>query len=176
MRHPCCKVEVRRLGFHRSGGIVSLLRVFLRGSVHIFTTALFSSTLAVAISVIVHPTLLTRIVLTAVFTPIGLVMCLLPISRTQHAFVRVGMASAGSFGTILSIAILARLSSWSDVWGRLWIQDGSGWGTPKEKGLSAAFCLFLLVGVISDWFLKIKLGENPDEVCQSLRSDPVHSS
>ncbi|KAI0655484.1 hypothetical protein C8Q70DRAFT_1020299 [Cubamyces menziesii] len=129
------------------------------------------STLAVAISVIVHPTLLTRIVLTAVFTPIGLIMCLLPIARTQHAFVRVGMASAGSFGTILSIAILAHLSSWSDVWGRLWIHDGSGWGTPKEKGLSAAFCLFLLVGVVSDWFLKSKLGENPDEKWDSYLAE-----
>ncbi|KAI0325043.1 hypothetical protein GY45DRAFT_1330853 [Cubamyces sp. BRFM 1775] len=129
------------------------------------------STLAVAISVIVHPTLLTRIVLTAVFTPIGLIMCLLPIARTQHAFVRVGMASAGSFGTILSIAILAHLPSWSDVWGRLWIHDGSDWGTPKEKGLSAAFCLFLLVGVVSDWFLKVKLGENPDEKWDSYLAE-----
>ena len=98
-----------------------------------------------------------------------------PIVRTQHAFVRVGMASAGSFGTILSIAILAHLPSWSDVWGRLWIHDGSDWGTPKEKGLSAAFCLFLLVGVVSDWFLKVKLGENPDEVSRLLRSDSVHT-
>ncbi|KAI8986247.1 hypothetical protein BD414DRAFT_488111 [Trametes punicea] len=121
------------------------------------------STLALAISIIVHPSLLTRIVLTAVFTPIGLVMCLLPIARTQHAFVRVGMSSAGSFGTILSIAILAHLSSWSNAWARLWIRDGSDWGTAQEKGLSAAFCLFLLLGVASDWFLTSRLGENPDE-------------
>ncbi|OSD02412.1 hypothetical protein PYCCODRAFT_1410891 [Trametes coccinea BRFM310] len=129
------------------------------------------STLALAISIIVHPSLLTRIVLTAVFTPIGLLMCLLPLARTQHAFVRVGMASAGSFGTVLSIATLAHLSSWSDPWGRLWIHDGSDWGTAKEKGLSAAFCLFLLVGAASDWFLKRKLGENPDEKWDSYLAE-----
>ncbi|CDO75303.1 hypothetical protein BN946_scf184654.g11 [Trametes cinnabarina] len=121
------------------------------------------STLALAVSIIVHPSLLTRVVLTGIFTPIGVVMSWLPIARTQHAFVRVGMASAGSFGTILSIATLAHNSSWSDPWGRLWIHDGNDWGTATEKGLSAAFCLFLLVGVVSDWFLKTKLGENPDE-------------
>lgn len=128
------------------------------------TPRCLSSTLALALAVIVHPSLLTRHVLIAVFMPIGFIMCLLPIGRTQHVFVRVGMASAGSFGTILAIALLAHLSAWSDVWGRLWIHDGSEWGTAKEKGLSAAFCLFLAVGTASDWFLKVKLGENPDEV------------
>ncbi|KAI0366938.1 hypothetical protein BV20DRAFT_1045924 [Pilatotrama ljubarskyi] len=129
------------------------------------------STLALAIAVIVHPSLLTRHVLIAVFTPIGLIMCLLPIARTQHVFVRVGMVSAGSFGTTMSIALLAHLSGWSDVWGRLWIHDGSDWGSAKEKGLSAAFCLFLLVGTASDWFLKVKLGENPDEKWDSYLAD-----
>ncbi|EIW59662.1 uncharacterized protein TRAVEDRAFT_167141 [Trametes versicolor FP-101664 SS1] len=129
------------------------------------------STLALALAVIVHPSLLTRHVLVAVFMPIGLLMCLLPIARTQHVFVRVGMASAGSFGTILAIALLAHLSAWSDVWGRLWIHDGSEWGTAKEKGLSAAFCLFLVVGTASDWFLKVKLGENPDEKWDSYLAE-----
>ncbi|KAI0350347.1 hypothetical protein OH77DRAFT_1489218 [Trametes cingulata] len=129
------------------------------------------STLALAIAVILHPSLLTRHVLLAVFTPIGLVMCLLPIARTQHVFVRVGMAAAGSFGAIVSIALLAHLSAWSDVWSRLWIHDGSDWGSAKEKGLSAAFCLFLLVGIASDWFLKVKLGENPDEKWDSYLAE-----
>ncbi|KAI0671029.1 hypothetical protein C8Q78DRAFT_974183 [Trametes maxima] len=129
------------------------------------------STLALALVVIVHPSLLTRHVLIAVFTPLGLIMCLLPIARTQHVFVRVGLASAGSFGTILSIALLAHLPAWSDVWDRLWIHDGSGWGTAKEKGLSAAFCLFLLVGIASDWFLKLKLGENPDQKWDSYLAE-----
>ncbi|KAI0761979.1 hypothetical protein BD413DRAFT_665887 [Trametes elegans] len=129
------------------------------------------STLALAFAVIVHPSLLTRHILIAVFTPIGLIMCLLPIARTQHVFVRVGMASVGSFGTVVSIALLARLPAWSDVWDRLWIHDGSDWGTAKEKGLSAAFCLFLLVGIASDWFLKLKLGENPDQKWDSYLAE-----
>ncbi|KAH9849519.1 hypothetical protein C2E23DRAFT_839591 [Lenzites betulinus] len=129
------------------------------------------STLALALAVIVHPSLLTRHVFVAVFTPIGLILCLLPIARTQHVFVRVGMASAGSFGTILAISLLAHLSAWGDVWSRLWIHDGSEWGTPKEKALSAAFCLFLVVGSASDWFLKVKLGENPDEKWDSYLAE-----
>ncbi|KAI0629899.1 hypothetical protein C8Q77DRAFT_1280569 [Trametes polyzona] len=129
------------------------------------------STLALALAVIVHPSLLTRHVLVAIFTPIGLIMCLLPIARTQHVCVRVGMASVGAFGLILSIALLAHLPAWADVWERLWIQDGSTWGTPKEKGLSAAFCLFLLVGSATDWFLKVKLGENPDEKWDSYLAE-----
>ncbi|KAI0823299.1 hypothetical protein BC628DRAFT_1325331 [Trametes gibbosa] len=129
------------------------------------------STLALALAVIVHPSLLTRHVLVAVFTPIGLLMCLLPIARTQHVFVRVGMASAGAFGTILAISLLAHLSSWGDVWSRFWVHDGNEWGTSKEKGLSAAFCLFLVVGSASDWFLKVKLGENPDEKWDSYLAE-----
>lgn len=72
---------------------------------------LHSSTFALAFAVILHPSLLTRLILVAVFTPIGLVMCLLPIARTQHVFVRLAMASVGAFGTILAIALLAHIPS-----------------------------------------------------------------
>ncbi|RPD54670.1 hypothetical protein L226DRAFT_90545 [Lentinus tigrinus ALCF2SS1-7] len=129
------------------------------------------STFALAFSVILHPSLLTRLILVAVFTPIGLVMCLLPIARTQHVFVRLAMASVGAFGTILAIALLAHIPSWIEVWDRLWIKDGDLWGTAQEKGLSAAFCLFVLIGAASDWFLKRKLGENPDEKWDSYLAD-----
>ena len=91
-------------------------------------------------------------------------MCLLPIARTQHVFVRFGMSSLGSFGIIHSIALLAHIVSWTEVWDRLWIKDGSNWGTPQEKGLSTGFCLFLLLGTTTDFFLRKKFGENPDEV------------
>ena len=91
-------------------------------------------------------------------------MCLLPIARTQHTFVRLAMSSVGAFGTVQSIALLANISSWIEVWGRLWLKDGSNWGNTQEKGLSAAFCLFVLAGIATDWFLRKKLGENPDEV------------
>ena len=85
-------------------------------------------------------------------------------SRTQHTSVRIGMASVGSFGTVQAIALLAHISSWAEVWDRLWIDNGGSWGTGQEKGLSAAFCLFVLLGTACDWFLRRRLGENPDEV------------
>ncbi|TBU27061.1 hypothetical protein BD311DRAFT_724967 [Dichomitus squalens] len=129
------------------------------------------STFALAFSVILHPSLLTRLILVAIFTPIGLIMCLLPIARTQHTFVRLAMASVGAFGTVQSIALLAHISSWIEVWDRLWLKDGSNWGTVQEKGISAAFCLFVLIGVTTDWLLKRKLGENPDEKWDSYLAD-----
>ncbi|KAI1793230.1 hypothetical protein LXA43DRAFT_1001489 [Ganoderma leucocontextum] len=129
------------------------------------------ATFALAFAVVLHPSLLTRLIIIAVFTPIGLIMCLLPISRTQHAFVRFGMAAVGAFGTVQSIALLANISSWIEVWARLWIKDGNNWGTTQEKGLSAAFCLFVLAGIATDWFLRRKLGENPDQKWDSYLAD-----
>ena len=135
-----------------------------------------SSTFALAFAVIFHPSLLARHILVAVFTPIGLIMCLLPIARTQHTFVRLAMASVGAFGTVHSIALLAHITPWTEVWDRLWIKDGSNWGTSKEQGLSAAYCLFVLLGIATDIFLRKKLGENPDEVCcDSIPPISLHS-
>ncbi|KDQ62239.1 hypothetical protein JAAARDRAFT_170470 [Jaapia argillacea MUCL 33604] len=126
------------------------------------------ATLALSLSVILHPSLLARIVLVAVFVPILTVLSLLPISRLQHGCIRLCASSAGAFGTVLSIAILAKVSAWANVWERLWISDGSDWGTTQEKGLSAGFCLFLCTGLLCDWFLHSKLGENPDQKWDSL--------
>ncbi|PIL22324.1 hypothetical protein GSI_15012 [Ganoderma sinense ZZ0214-1] len=74
------------------------------------------ATFALAFTVVLHPSLLTRLILIAIFTPIGLIMCLLPIPRTQHAFVRFGMTSVGAFGTVQSIALLADIPSWIEKW------------------------------------------------------------
>lgn len=57
------------------------------------------------------------------------------------------------------------MDAWANVWERLWLHNGDGWGTGKEKGLSAAYCLFLAFGVAADWALRRWLGECPDEVC-----------
>ncbi|PCH40314.1 hypothetical protein WOLCODRAFT_131346 [Wolfiporia cocos MD-104 SS10] len=122
------------------------------------------STLALALSVIIHPSLLTRIVLTAIFLPIGTILCLLPLPKYQHACMRVATSASGAFGVIVSIALLANVPSWSNVWERLWLSEGSGWGTAVEKGLSAGYCLILLIGAACDWLLGKKFGENPDEI------------
>ena len=129
-----------------------------------------SATLAVALAVIAHPSIVTRIIIVAIFTVLGIVACLLPFPRIGEVALRFADASTGSFGLVLSIAILVRNTAWGNVWERLWVDDGDGWGTSKEKGLSAAYCLLFCVGVACDWLLHAKLGENPDEV-RSLYDD-----
>ncbi|KAJ6567766.1 hypothetical protein DFH09DRAFT_1314274 [Mycena vulgaris] len=120
---------------------------------------------AIAVSVIIHPSLLARIIITAVFAPTLTLFVLLPIPRIQHSAVRCATASTGAFGLVLSIALLANIPAWANVWERLWVaQDlSSTWGTSKEKGLSVGFCLFFAAGIASDWLLKRKFGECPDE-------------
>jgi len=45
----------------------------------------------------------------------------------------------------------------------LWVRDDIRWGSAQEKGLSAGFFLFLASGVGTDWWLRSKYGENPDQ-------------
>lgn len=126
--------------------------------------AIFSATTALSISVIAHPTLTARIVFLAVFTTVGEILCLLPFPGVRRVSIRFASASAGSFGLVVCIAIMARNASWGNVWERAWLRDGDNWGTRSEKGLSAAYCLLLCAGFISDTLLHRKFGENPDEV------------
>ncbi|KAJ7182592.1 hypothetical protein C8R43DRAFT_911084 [Mycena crocata] len=120
---------------------------------------------AIAVSVISHPSLLARVIITAVLTPTLTLFVLLPIPRIQHSAVRVATASTGAFGLVLSIALLANIPAWANVWERLWMPaDVAGtWGTTKEKGLSVGFCLFFAAGIACDWLLRRKFGECPDE-------------
>ncbi|KAJ7206457.1 hypothetical protein C8J57DRAFT_1404318 [Mycena rebaudengoi] len=119
----------------------------------------------IAISVFTHPPLLARIIIVAVFVPTLTLLVLLPIPKVQRSAVRFASASTGAFGLVVSIALLSHIPAWANVWERLWLaRDLSAtWGTTKEKGLSAGFCLFLAVGIASDWLLRRKFGECPDE-------------
>ena len=121
-----------------------------------------STSLALAVSVTIHPSLLTRIVLVAVFS--STLAALTPIPRLQPVLLRISSSAAGSFGLIISIALFTRIEPWSNVWERLWVQNDIQWGTAQEKGLSAGFFLFLAFGVSTDWWLRTKFGENPDQV------------
>ncbi|KAI0770461.1 hypothetical protein C8Q74DRAFT_1275571 [Fomes fomentarius] len=154
-----------------SAVLCSILAARWRYATLFFAGLLGYSTFALAFAVILHPSLLPRLILIAIFTPIGLIMSLLPIPRTQHIFVRLAMASVGAFGTVHSIALLAHIPAWTEVWDRLWIKDGTNWGTGKEKALSALFVLFVLAGTATDFFFKKKLGENPDEKWDSYLAD-----
>lgn len=127
--------------------------------------AVVRATLALSLCVAAHPALLTRIVLVSICAPLFMLATTLPIKRTQHIALRIATASLGSFGIILAIGILGKVPAWANAWERLWIKDGAEWGTTKEKGLSAAFCLLFLLGIASDWYLRRRFGENPDQVC-----------
>lgn len=115
------------------------------------------------LSVIIHPSLLTRVVLTAIFAPILTILTLLPLERCQHPALRFATASTGAFGMVMTIAILADIPAWANVWQRLAQADNIEWGTSREQGLSAAFCILMCMGMVSDFFLRRKFGECPDE-------------
>ncbi|KAF7377735.1 hypothetical protein MSAN_00196500 [Mycena sanguinolenta] len=125
-----------------------------------------------AVSVIIHPPLLARRIITAVFASASTLLVLLPIPTVQHWAVRFSTASTGAFGLVMSIALLAHIPAWANVWERLWeAVDLTGtWGTGQEKGLSGGFCLFLAAGMACDWFLRRKFGECPDEKWDSYLS------
>ncbi|KAK7050406.1 hypothetical protein R3P38DRAFT_2864492 [Favolaschia claudopus] len=118
-----------------------------------------------AVSVFVHPPVLARVIVTAIFGATSTLLVLLPIPTVQHWAVRFSSASTGAFGLVLSIALLAHIPEWANVWERLWqsVSPVDIWGTGREKGLSAGFCLFLVAGIACDWFLRRKFGECPDE-------------
>ncbi|KAF5331487.1 hypothetical protein D9758_017617 [Tetrapyrgos nigripes] len=87
-----------------------------------------------------------------------------PPSRTfSTSFPADGCFQYRAFGLVVSIALLAKIPSWADVWSRYWLRASEEWGSAKEKGLSAGFCLFLLAGVGIDWLLSRFVGECPDE-------------
>ncbi|KAF7968737.1 hypothetical protein HWV62_29559 [Athelia sp. TMB] len=122
--------------------------------------------------VIIHPSLLARIVLVLIALSLLTTLTLLPLPRFQHAFLRFAMSAAGTFGIVLSISLVAGIDSWAEVWERLWVADGpADWDNSKEKGMSAAFCFLLVAGVTSDWFLRRQFGENPDQKWDSYLAD-----
>ncbi|KAI0785201.1 hypothetical protein C8Q75DRAFT_776410 [Abortiporus biennis] len=129
----------------------------------IMAAAIGFSTLALSISVIVHPNLLTRIVLVSVFTFIGILSSLLTPPKYSHIPMRLATSTSGAFGMVLAIALLAHLPSWGNVWERLWVNDSLEWGNAKEKAMSVAYCLLLASGIVCDWLIHAKIGENPDE-------------
>ena len=135
-----------------------------------------------------HPSLTGRRILLSVLTilvsiPTGFICIISPrIAATQnnaclnflqylvHPLLRFCTASTGSFGLVVSIALLLKppATSWANVFERLWVSDGVGWGTSQEKGLTAGWAFFAFIGIVGDWALKRWFGEDPDEVRQFL--------
>lgn len=133
-----------------------------------------STTTALPLCVITHPSLPARIIIVSIFIPLFTVLCLATFiipslsARSLHHWLRFCTASTGAFGIVLAIALLlspkSGVASWANIWERLWVRDGSTWGTEGERGLSAAYVLFLITGIVSDWALNRWIGECPDEV------------
>ncbi len=120
--------------------------------------------MALALSVTIHPNLLTRRIFLALLVLIFFVLSLVPFSRTQRKSIRLAASASGTFGLIMSISLLAHVQPWSNIWERLWIKDGNGWGSGPERALSAGYWLILIAGCSADWALKKYCGGNPDEV------------
>ncbi|KAH9048182.1 hypothetical protein EDB84DRAFT_1458850 [Lactarius hengduanensis] len=129
------------------------------------------TSLALALSITIHPNLLTRRIFLALLAAICCVFALLPFSRTQRNFIRLSASATGAFGLILSIALLAHAQQWSNVWERLWVTDGNGWGDGVERALSAGYWLILVAGCLVDWALKRYFGGSPDEEWDSYLTE-----
>ncbi|KIM42953.1 hypothetical protein M413DRAFT_443775 [Hebeloma cylindrosporum] len=125
---------------------------------------------ALALCIITHPALQSRIILTAIFLPLFTLLVLMAgviprITYTLlHPMLRICTASTGSFGVIVAISLLVKPQErgWANAWERLWISDGE-WGSSKERGLSAAWAVFFIAGMVTDWALRRWIGECPDE-------------
>ncbi|PFH47851.1 hypothetical protein AMATHDRAFT_66634 [Amanita thiersii Skay4041] len=161
-----------------------------------FISVLSGALTALAFSVILHPPISVRLALTAILSPLIALSTVLiyflssrqsPFKPESHYAVRVRKilhplfrfctASVGAFGVMLSISLIIRppATSWANVWERLWIRDGDGWGTGQERGLSAGWCIFTCFGAACDWGLRWWLGDSPDEDWDDYLSNYVES-
>lgn len=150
--------------------ISSFLFMFLGGRFKVAALALIGIAGGVAfaliMSVILHPSLLTRIVFVAILATVIPITTLLPFVRTQHAALRTASASAGAFAIVVAISLLSHKSSWQNVWERLWLKQSAraDWGTGVERGFSAMVSVLFALGIFTDWASRKYIGENPDQV------------
>ena len=120
--------------------------------------------MALALSITIHPNLLTRRIFLTLLILICCIFTLLPFPRTQRSCIRLAASATGALGLIISIALLTHTQPWSDVWERLWMTSGNGWGDGVERALSTCYWLILVAGCSADWALRRYFGGNPDEV------------
>lgn len=126
------------------------------------------------LAISLHPPLLARHVLTLISIILLTVGALLPYPRIQHTSLRVGTSAAGAAGIINACAILGstatntKLASWASAWLHFVLLHDSDsaelqWGTGKAQGLTAAAYFLWMIGAACDWWLKRRVGEDPDE-------------
>lgn len=132
-----------------------------------FATLSGSGSFVLMLSLIIHPSLLTRKVLLGVFVVLvcGTVLaCRLLRPQLLRVAMRFCTGSLGAYGIVQSAAALAHIPEVANASERWWVDDAEEWGSSKEKGLCAGFCLFLIAGMACDWILSRFIGECPDEV------------
>lgn len=142
--------------------------------------------LSLGLLIIMHPNLRTRVVFTSALVPLITALTLVPympflrLRHLVHVVTRLSVSAAGAFSVTFAVAILARehgSPSWANVYDRLWVANGSGWGKSSERGFAALFCVLWVLGAGSDWALRRKLGDSVDEVSlrrASRRNSPMN--
>jgi hypothetical protein len=127
------------------------------------------------LAISLHPSLLVRLILTIISIVLLTAGALLPYPHIRHTFLRIGTSATGAVGIISSCAILGssstntKLASWASAWLHFVLPHDSDiaelqWGTGKSKGLTAAAFFLWMIGAACDWWLKRRVGEDPDEV------------
>ncbi|KAG8707032.1 hypothetical protein FRC08_000737, partial [Ceratobasidium sp. 394] len=130
------------------------------------------------LSISLHPSLLARYILTIICTILLTIGVLLPYPVIRHTALRIGISAAGAVGVINTCAILgspsdAKLASWASTWLHLVLPHDSDtaelqWGSGTAKGLTAAAWFLWMIGAACDWWLKRRVGENPDEAWDNV--------
>lgn len=155
--------------------LCTLLTMFLggryRSAALLFAGLEGGAIVALGLSVILHPSLLPRLILFCISTLLLTLLigasALIPrlTATLLHPVLRVCTSAIGSFGLVVSIALLSnpRIDGWANVYERLWVHNGDLWGGGKEKGLSAAWGIMWILGIAADWALRRYLGECSDE-------------
>ncbi|KAH7337120.1 hypothetical protein B0J17DRAFT_666359 [Rhizoctonia solani] len=131
------------------------------------------------LAISLHPSLLARLVLALIVTIVLTGGALLPFPIVRHTSLRIATSATGAAGVINACAILGssatdnELASWSNAWLHLVLLHDSDsaelqWGTGKSKGLTAA-CFFLwMMGAACDWYMKHRVGEDPEEAWDNV--------
>ncbi|KAG9094091.1 hypothetical protein FRC06_011166 [Ceratobasidium sp. 370] len=130
------------------------------------------------LAISLHPSLLARYILTIICTILLTIGVLLPHTVIRHTALRIGISAAGAVGVINTCAILgssadAKLASWASAWLHLVLPHDSDtaelqWGSGKAKGLTAAAFFLWMIGAACDWWLKRRVGEDPDEAWDNV--------
>ena len=154
-----------------TGGYVIFQSVY---SLKVSSMIIIRISMSLAICIIIHPSLSSRIILASIFTPLLTLTLLLPsvfpfqpFTDILHATSRVASSCTGAFSAVQAIALLthkAKYYSWANAWDRLWVSNDASWQTEAERGFDALFCVFWISGMLVDWALRKWIGEDPDEV------------